>query len=152
MRIAGLRLNDLSDKLVKGLLAAHPDWEPYLEAAGCGDDLNQCVRLQIPPPGDTAEFLWLDTEDEEVTIGFREWHTHSPLWGPEVEANVVEWSLDLLHLIMDEQVIVVICYRHGQWTGSSLVEAGDTVVPPEEGEARVFSWRGTHDRVITGTA
>ncbi|MBL8221613.1 MAG: hypothetical protein JNL62_20430 [Bryobacterales bacterium] len=141
-------MNDLSRELRQGLLDAHPEWAKCIEPAGHGDEPGQCMRLKLPQPGETAEHLWLDTEDGEVTIGFREWHTHSPLWGREVEAHLVEWSLELLHQIMDELVVVVIHYRNGEWAGSSLMAAGEHIVPLDGGEARVYSWRRTHDCVI----
>lgn len=145
-------LDGLSRNLVLRLLAKHPDWDRFAEVLQSGDGDSGTVRFKVPRP-DTDQFLWIDTGDGEVTIGFDAWHTHESPWleDPESDADtsVAQRSADLIEQILNEDVVVVVVKsQEGRWAGSELVDATKKLSPIRGHVVQVFSWLGTHDRVL----
>jgi hypothetical protein len=66
----------------------------------------------------------------------------------DVDANVAQRSADLVEEILNEDVVVVVKSRDGRWDGSELVEATKKLSPIRGHLVQVFSWLGTHDRVL----
>jgi hypothetical protein len=131
--------------LYQRLLERFPTWHRFAEIAG--DEASK-----VPQPGSDRS-LWISTEDDEVTIGFDKWHCHESAWlgddEASVEADIVRRSIELIEDILDEREVVIVRFRDGTWVGSNLEAACDEIEAISGEVARVFSWRGTLDRVIT---
>lgn len=149
-------LDYLSRTLYRGVLERFPEWHSFAEIAEDDAGDGRSILFKVPQPG-SERFLWISTEDGEVTISFDKWHTHESAWlGDQendvdvtVEGNIVRRSLKLIEDILNEQEVVVVRYRDGAWAGSALQAATDDIEPISGEVTHVFSWRGTFDQVIT---
>ncbi len=144
-------LDSLSRELARRLLQRYPEWHRFVEIEGPDDGQESTVLLKVPQP-ETDQFLWIDTADGEISIGFANWHTHAGLWledgDEESESSAVECALRLITQIIDELVVVVVTTRNGEWTGSTLLAAEEDISSELGETVTVCSWRRTYDRVF----
>lgn len=146
-------LDYLSCTLYRLVLERFPAWHSFAEIIGSDAGGGRSILFKVPQPG-SDRFLWISTEDGEVTISFDKWHCHENAWLLEdrendVEVTIVRRSLELIEDILNEQEVVVIRFQNGTWAGSNLQAATDDVDSASGEVAHVLSWRGTFDRVIT---
>jgi hypothetical protein len=94
--------------------------------------------------------LWIDTDRDEITIGFDMWHAHYGARSPELEEEAFAEAVGFLADLVSEEVVVVVKMRDGAWAGSHLV-GRDEKLPymAPGGHLRVVSWSGTLDREHT---
>lgn len=148
-------LDSLSLKLVQRLLEQYPDWERFAKTAAVGDGSDWAVEFNVPNL-EADRFLWIDTHTigGEVTIAFSGWHTHENSWlediASEIESNIVERTLALVHGILSEQLVVVVMTdQDGNYAGSRMRNAVEPVYPEPRVTLQVSSWCGTYDRVVS---
>ncbi len=58
--------------------------------------------------------------------------------------------MDEIQAIVDEDQLLLISFRDGKWVQSSDWPACKPLVTEPGGTTYVYSWRGTHDRVLNG--
>jgi hypothetical protein len=142
-------LDDLSLSFAGALFGLYPDWRRHAREEARPSGEGAFLAVEVPPPAGAGHDhrLWIDT-DGEITIGFAEWHGHSP-WPPD-ESYMLGDPIETIARILDEAYVVESVYEEGCLRRSSLApfEPGQDV-DPRPGRVlrvRVTSWRGSHNR------
>ncbi len=145
-------LDSLSHAFYRHVLEHFPEWRSFAEFTRDDVSEGRSVLFKVPQPGGDR-FLYISTEGDEVTISFDKWHCHEGAWledeEPAVEANIARRSIELIDDILNEREVLVVRFQNGTWTGSTLQAATDEIEPTAGEVARVLSWRGTFDRLVT---
>ena len=105
------------------------------------------MELTVEQPG-TGRALRIRTDDDEITIGYDMWHTHVGAFMGISDSEAIELAVADIRSILAEQSVIVVVYRDGKWTGSSLEDADSAIAVKPGSITHVYSWRGTHDRVL----
>ncbi len=137
-----------------GLLASFPEWVSF--AHYTDDEEAAFSGVEVPPPAeaDAHDGLWVDVEDDEVTVGFDWWHAHFALWpeGPLTEEG--EAALALIRYIVAERVAILSWWVDEALQGSITLQTdnpGDRQMPVTRvdfdhtacNRIRIRSWKGT---------
>lgn len=147
MNDSGLEgLHDLSRSFAKALFAALPKLREHARA-------NEGVlRIELEPaPARPTCGFWISTDDNEVTVGFGEYHAHFE-W-PPTSGHVLDDPIEFARSILSDEFVVVDWTRDGDWKRSRVSRAGEE---PDLADLRpgdvvhVRSWSGAHDREIRG--
>lgn len=103
-----------------------------------------------PARPDVVFGLW--TDNDEVTIGFDQFHMHFD-WPADFE----DWQSDPLAFVdalLRDQIVIEVWRKAGQWSGSSVLEAArdpDLSGMCDDNSVTLRSWSGRLDRVIDGS-
>jgi hypothetical protein len=104
--------------------------------------------VEVPSPVSTKRGLIIATDDNEISLGFDNWHAHV---GDEttLETQKFELASQLVDDFMHERVMVTAKFKDKQFVGAKLLrsEEGLESEPPAGPGERLFvrSFRGTHD-------
>ena len=135
-------LDHYSAKARAALLAAHPDWQPYVPAYPDKETNSSYVLETIPSPSDQKQALNLYTADEEVTVTFDmyEWHF-----------NELSSATQFAEHLMREDLLIASFWKQNEWRGSTTVERGEQITMPDSFDRnsdllKVRSWTGRLDR------
>lgn len=148
-------MNPLASRFSELLFARFPEWRALATVDPPDAFVPGALGVEVPSPGDPAKLLYIDTDRDEVTIGFDMWHYHYGTWSGVPEEESFAEAIQFLSDLVDEEVAVLIRTCRGEWAGSQLLYRDEDVPPLNAGEEmRVVSWRGGRDRVYTtrGTA
>ncbi|HEY2032747.1 MAG TPA: hypothetical protein VGH02_03590 [Rhizomicrobium sp.] len=140
----GRDLNPFSVEFARALFSKYPSWREFSKIDSSNYSTNFLV-VEVPAPAESkADFpLIIDTEGDEVTVGFDRYHSHFN-WPPfdEVHQNPLVFIDD----IVQERVAIASLWGDSRWLGSQ------TLAPPERTEGilrksraevlRIRSWNG----------
>jgi hypothetical protein len=131
---------EYSEQFAKLLFERHPEWKPFSRFESSG---ALVVEMASPNPNTRSE-LRIDTEREEVTVGFDMFHTH--FFMEDDGQKNFEQAIDFVERFLNEEHVVLVYMRGDKWTGSMCCSLEDPWPIPEFGQRRyVRSWRGTYD-------
>src|SRR5262249_45359900 len=132
------KLNELASKTWEALSGKYPGWGNHLDSRGA-DDLEVAVPA---PSGSKAGHLIVFTNNgEDLWVRFS---PPSMCYAVDNEKELL-WIIDQL---LSGEASFVTTWRGNQWTGTTLVKAGQQP-GLEPGEvAHVVSWTGLDDRVV----
>jgi len=140
-------MNEISQGFARALFSAFPNWEHLARVAN--DDKTGANHIEVDVAQDgTDRLLHLSTADNEITIGFEQWHTHvGPFLGITM-AESVATAMSIIEDFIAERAVVKVTHRDSAWIVSSL----EYVVAPSEpipnSSTKVFSWRRTYDDIV----
>jgi len=144
------RLNDHSRSFAQALFSARPYWREFARMAkprhGSGMFLFVTV---IPPESSKAEHpLIIDTDDDEVTIGFDSYHAHFH-W-PDFDEEYGN-PLRFIDDVVGERLVVVSIWSGEDWALSTTLDAAKSVdeisrIPQSATIAKLRSWTGRYSR------
>jgi hypothetical protein len=102
-----MALNEYAQQVRRSILEELPRLAPYLSDGPSGY-LSICVPHPRIPSG-----LLIETEGDEITIGFQEWHTHGDLLGGNSPEEHVSAALEFVRRLLDDELQLVISYVDG---------------------------------------
>ena len=138
-------LNEFSRGFADRLFAAHPEWRKHVEVSTDAEVL----AIEVPSPNALARTgLCIDTDADEVTVGFDQFHSHFFGRGDE---EIYHDALAFIDDILSEAVVVLVYHEGERWVKSMCVDVNDPWPSPEPGETRVIRmWKGTLDAELAG--
>lgn len=142
-------LDERSRRFAEALLREFPEWAPYLRRADDDDPEPGTLLVEVPPPPPGTGPLWIDTENEEITVAFADWHSHYTAWRDEDEEASMRDALAAIREIVEERLLSVAALNGEQWRRSWSVAPGEPVETRHGDTTRVRSWRGTYDAELT---
>jgi hypothetical protein len=141
-------LNDLSRSFADSLFREFAEWEQFAKLLpDSGDGEGVALEVTVEQPG-TDRALRIRTDEGEITIGFDMWHTHVGTFLGISDSEAIELALADIRSIIAEESVIAVVHRDGKWAGSSLEDVCDAITATPGATTNVYSWRGTHDRVI----
>ncbi|ESP90932.1 hypothetical protein [Pseudoalteromonas luteoviolacea] len=116
-------MNKFSRNFLHLLESTYPNWQ------GLAREVNGYFELEIASPDYPELELTIDTDEEEVIIGFGKYHCH---WDGLGFENIEEEWRDVLQFIdnlITNKIQIVSWYKDGNWSGSSWVYRGEEYEP-----------------------
>lgn len=114
---ARMRLDEYSQCVADELLREFPELKGSIRPPYTAGRL--CLHHHSPH-ADT--FLYVSTEDDEITIGLGHWwHTHIDAWDvdeDQQDAEEIRLAIELIREILQDELVILAKHRNGQWTGS----------------------------------
>jgi hypothetical protein len=124
-------------KRVRALIVeSFPRLLPYLTESDEGS-LQLLVPHPMIPPG-----LRITTTEDDITVGFRTWHTHGELLGGRTPEEQMRAAFVFVEQILNDEVPIVVSYVAGEfndaWVTSDPAKEGEYVQPNEH--IRIGTW------------
>jgi hypothetical protein len=138
------QLNKLSAAFADRFFSVYPEWELF------ATKLDEGMFEVFVPQAGTDRQLWVSTQDNELTIGFDHWHEHLGAFLGLSDADAIEQTMEGVRSIVQEDLVVLISFRGGKWVKSTKRKPFEPLVIEPGGTTHVYSWRGTHDRILDG--
>ena len=135
-------LTEFSQRFADHLFVCFPEMEKYARVD------EGALVVEIPSPASSKRGLIIATDENEISLGFDNWHAHV---GDEEtnEAQKFELATQLVHDFFHERVMVAAKFKDKQFVGAKLLRSDEPLEaePPAEPGERMFvrSFRGTHD-------
>jgi hypothetical protein len=129
-------LNAYAQQVQRAILETLPQLAPYL-----GDGQQDSLSIRVPHPRIPTGLL-VSTEGDEITICFREWHTHGDLLGGSSPEEHVKAALDFIRRILEDEVQLVISYVNGAFEDAWISDdpAKDEKYSPANEELLIGTW------------
>ena len=130
------------------LFEAFPEWRSLAkrEVDEWGSEYV-IVEVTPPPAANVDEGLWIDTANDEITVGFDCYHEHFYEWAGKSCPFGIQSALEFVKQIVEERVAFMTFWRDGRCVGGEVMYAGEPVEPSTSTDTydriRVRSWRGT---------
>ncbi|GGF25319.1 hypothetical protein [Hymenobacter cavernae] len=103
-------LSDYSSKALAQLLASLPDLQ------GLFTEREDYFVIDTTSPAGWP--FWVDSDDEQITVGFAEYHCHcGGFAGSTVEADVAE-AVDFIQALRTGQLVLAVSFRGEEYAGS----------------------------------
>jgi hypothetical protein len=138
-------LNTFSAEFARALFSKRPAWIEFARVDSTNSSKNILV-VEVPPPTESRADhpLIIDTERDEITIGFDSYHSHFD-W-PSFDEECGN-PLKFIEDIVCERVVVVSYWKDDKWCGSQTITAEKKLTPPDyistdANRMKVRSWRG----------
>lgn len=130
------------------IFTAFPEWQAFArEEQADGGSSFLIIKVTPPLEADVEHGLVVDTQNQEVTVGFDYYHSHFDQWVGDGDDFGPEAALEFVKQILNEEVAIVSWWQDEQWRGSSPLEAGASPQPPSWktsfNRVRIRSWKGT---------
>ena len=109
-------LNSYATRVRSAVLETLPRLAPYMEETQSG-----ALRIRVPHPR-ISSGLVITTEDDEMTIGFRSWHTHGELLGGTSSDEHVLRALEFVEQLLEGNVQVVISTVDGEFNDAWVTD------------------------------
>jgi hypothetical protein len=135
-------LNQFSQRFADHLLVCFPELAKHARAD------EGALVVEVPSPASSKRGLIIATDDNEISLGFDNWHAHV---GDETtsESQKFELAAQLVDDFLHDRVMVAAKFKDQQFVAARLLrsEEGLESEPPAEPGERLFvrSFRGTHD-------
>ena len=138
-------LNEFSRGFADRLFAAHPEWRKHVEVSTDAEVL----AIEVPSPNALARTgLCIDTDADEVTVGFDQFHSHFYMRSDD---EIYDAALTFIESILSEQTVVLVYHQGDDWAKSMCVGKCEPWPRPAPGQTRVVrSWKGTLDSELAG--
>jgi hypothetical protein len=135
-------LDDFSQRFADVLFARYPEWRQFIEEG------ETSFSLMVPAINPNIKSgLYIDTIDEEITVG-TDWY-HSHFWGNDPQQ--FKQAMNTIDGILNSDLVVLAYFNGDSWTGSKCVGSKDEWAVPKVGERRlIISWNGSLDVELFG--
>jgi len=150
------RLNDHSRQFATRLFRVWPEWHRHSRYDPYEDFEKEALLVEVPRPIDgSSHGLFITTSEWEISIGFGEsFHTRFGVAGEKSGGNFYDEAMAFLEGFVAERIVLAVASENREWLGSWKIdlqsESLDDICP-EAGEiVKLYSWRGSHDRVVHG--
>ena len=144
------QLNEHSKIFALALFSTHPSWREYAAMAASTDGDGMVLIVTVPAPESSrAEYpLTIDTDNDEVTVGFDKYHSHFD-WPSSDEGHGN--PLCFIDDIIKERTVVVSVWSGEKWALSTTLDASKSVdeisrIPDAATVAKLRSWTGKYSR------
>ena len=130
-------MNEFSESFLKLIESKWPKWK------GIAKPVGEYFEFEVSSPEDNELQLMIDTDEDEVTIGFGYYHCHWDGLGFESVEDEWEDAIQFIEGIVNNSIIVVSWFKESKWCGSSWVKAGEIYTPDCAYDELVYqSWFG----------
>jgi hypothetical protein len=134
------------------LFAAFPGWRRFARTE-TAEDGGAYTVIEVPAPvaAKVEHGLFIDTSNQEVTVGFDFYHSHFDDWVGDVDCVGTQAALEFIKQVISERVAVVSWWNDDTWCGSVQIEAGTTpevpswAAPGSYNRIRIRSWKGSYN-------
>jgi hypothetical protein len=126
----------------EALFEAFPEWRSLAkrEMDEWGSEYV-LVEATAPPGANVDEGMWIDTSNDEITVGFNSFHVHLDDWTGE------NGALEFVQRIVAERVAFMTCWHDDRFVHGEVMNAGEAIEQPTStityDRIRVRSWNGT---------
>ena len=147
LRSRGWQVEDPVRTSAEVLFQAFPEWRELVrrEVDRFGSEYV-LVEVTPPPAANVDEGLWIDTWNDEITVGFDGYHEHFDEWAGESSPFGTQSALEFVQQIVEERVAFLSLWHDDRRVGDEVMNAGEPVEPPTSTDTydriRVRSWRG----------
>jgi hypothetical protein len=111
-----MALNKYAQQVRRSVLEILPRLAPYLH-----DGPEGSLSIAVPHPRIPTGLL-INTEGDEITIGFQEWHTHGDMLGGDSPEQHLRAALEFVRRILEDEVQLVISYVDGAFRDAWVTE------------------------------
>jgi len=120
------------------VLEVLPRLAPYLSEAPDG-----ALVIRVPHPA-IPSGLVVSTEGDEITVGFRRWHTHGELLGGPSSEEQIQAALAFVEQILEDEVSIAISYVDGEFDDAWVTEdpSKEQRYVQSNEKLRVGTWSG----------
>jgi hypothetical protein len=129
-------LNPYSSRVRDAFLARLPLLAPFMT-----DTPEGILEIRIPHPRIPSGLI-VSTDDDEVSIGFRTWHTHGDLFGGTTPEEHLRDAITFVEQILSNQAQIAISQVDGvfadAWVTDDPVKERRWVQPNED--LRIGTW------------
>lgn len=139
------QLNPRSRRVARALLAEFPDWAPYLRLSAFPGHAPGTLEVEVPPAHLAGSPLHVDTDNDEVTVSFADWHEHYGGWAGDVEEESIRAAVQAVRDVVEERLLSVLALDDGRPRRAWRAAPGEPVTTRHGTLTRVRSWRGTYD-------
>jgi hypothetical protein len=135
-------LNEFSQRFADHLFVCFPELARYARAD------EGALVVEVPSPANNKRGLIVASDDNEISLGFDNWHAHV---GDETTSETQKFELasQLVDDFLHERVMVAAKFKDQQFVAARLLRSQEELdsEPPAEPGERLFvrSFRGTHD-------
>jgi hypothetical protein len=133
-----MSLNEYAVRVRAVIIESFPRLLPYLKESDSGS-----LTITIPHSR-IASGLLITTDGDEVSVGFRTWHTHGELLGGKTPEEHMHAAFAFVEQILDDEVPLVVSYVDGEfhdaWVSSDPTREEKYVQPNEQ--IRIGTWSG----------
>jgi len=147
-----IRFDDLSSfsrRFAQRLFEAYPQWRQYATIPD-GEGWNDGVLSVVvqSPAGDRE--LSIDTDGDEITVGFGEhgWHAHFWAWDGLDENTVFAQAMDEIARILNDDVAILTRFVDGAARSSETFSQGEEVEFKNSDRIEICSWLGTRNATL----
>lgn len=116
-------MNEFSRNFLKLVESKWPEWK------GIANSVGDYFEFEVSSIGDPEIKLTIDTDEDEVTIGFGNYHCH---WdGLDFDSLEAEWkdAIEFIDGIVSNNIQIVSWFKESKWRGSSWVHTGESYEP-----------------------
>jgi hypothetical protein len=109
------------------------------------------LNIKVHPPNNSVEYgLSLDTDDEEITIGFDCYHCHLFRFSDQDIYEELEYTVETIKGIMNDDLLLLKYIRDDQYVRSHIIEnnTDNTFDFDNYDQVKFISWSGKFDKVI----
>lgn len=139
-------LDDFSKGFEDILFKRFPEWKEFSRHEKSEKDKHEylVVIVQAPTNKESAGLIIL-TQNEEITIGFDEYHTHEEVY--ESFESTYERAIEFIEELINERKIVLVECENGRIRQSSAIKYNSRI-PQSNGDKKYYtrSWKGTYDQ------
>ena len=114
-----MAFNAYASRVHGALIEALPQLAQYASETDGG-----ALIVRVPHPR-IASGLVVTTDGDEVTVGFRTWHTHGELLGGASPQEHAVNAIALVKAILEDQVQLAVTYRDGSFDDAWVTEDPD---------------------------
>ncbi len=114
-----MAFNSYASQVHDALIEALPHLAEYASEAEGGT-----LVVRVPHPR-IASGLVVTTEGDEVTVGFRTWHTHGELLGGASPQEYATSAISLVKAILEDQVQLAVSYLNGDFDDAWVTDDPD---------------------------
>jgi hypothetical protein len=138
-------MKEFADRFIEIFLRSYPEWKTFINKY---DDELTKIFVPAPKQKDSDDFLWITIEnDEEVTVGFDDFHGHYYSYCYASENDCFEkLFLDLKCLVDETKVIATVLHADINRTYDELIDLAD-IRKGQQKVLKVRSWKGTYDQL-----
>ena len=117
------QLDSFSRSMAELFLEAYPNWHDYVSL---NPHCSGALVIKVPSPVPiTGRALSIHTYNEELTIEFDRYHTHIG-WAEQSDQEVFDQAKEFIDSILNEELVVGVKIRLGQWQGSNVYTREET--------------------------
>ena len=140
------QLDDHSKAFAQALFSVRPSWREFarVEKSSYGDQLILVVTVDPPESSKADHPLIIDSDNDEITIGFDVYHAHFN-WPDLGYGDPFQFIED----VVEERIAVVSLWAGEKWVLSTTLdvtsgEAALAHVPEGATFKKIRSWNGTY--------
>lgn len=135
--------NSFSAQFAQELRTAFPRWALRIRADS--SVTPGALILKVPSPNPHLGPLLIGTQENEITIGFEEWHTHFGRWSGLTQERAIPEAIQFLREITEEQIVFLFSLEGGKRVAAEIIRTYELQGVEKSEDVEIRSWNGTYD-------